>query len=37
VKANCYKKKREEEHASFVEEKDNHAWLFMAKIVEENR
>jgi hypothetical protein len=35
VQANCYKKKREEGHVSFVEEKDNHAWLFMAKIVEE--
>jgi hypothetical protein len=35
VQANCYKKKREERHASFVEEKGNHARLFMVKTVEE--
>jgi hypothetical protein len=35
VQANCYKKKKKEGHARFFEEKDNHAQLFMAKIVEE--
>jgi hypothetical protein len=36
VQANFYKKEREEGHASFVEEKDDHSQLFMAKIVEKN-
>jgi gag-polypeptide of LTR copia-type/PB1 domain len=35
VQVNCYKKKREEGHESFVEEKDNHAQLFMVKTIEE--